>query len=141
MSPTVFLGAMVLFIGVIVGSSLVWVTRTVRVLRRRGVPVVGRVVSVRRVVPVEGSAHMESTVEYHDTFGTLRTAIWGYEIPTDTIDLLVDPQKPSRVSPAVTDPHSQANKITEAMFWVLIVASYAAAAVGVLLLLRVIDLD
>jgi hypothetical protein len=84
---------------------------------------------------------MVSTVEFRDTFGAVHTASWGYEIPTDTVDLLMDPRKPSRVTPVVADPDSLTNRVTEALVLILIVVSYGASAMGVVLILRIIDLD
>ena len=84
---------------------------------------------------------MESTVEYRDTFGAVHTTSWGYEIPTDTVDLLMDPRKPSRVTLVVANPDSLTNSVTQALVWILIVVSYGASAMGVVLMLRIIDLD
>ena len=129
MSPTVFLGAMLVIIGAAIGALLWKVTRDVRILYRRGLPVTGRVVSMR---PTTSSNPGWSTVEYLDPMGVKHTNSWGFEIDTDSVELLIDPDKPSRVTFRASDPHSAGNRV------IAIATCVAGVIAGVLLIAGVL---
>jgi hypothetical protein len=133
MSPTVFLGAMLVVIGSLIGLILLKVTRDVRILHRRGLPVTGRVVSVRPTLD-----HMTTTVEYLDQNGVEHTTSWGFEIDTESVELLVDPDKPSRVTLRAGDPTSPSGRITEIVIYVVIAACVIGVIAGVLLIVGVL---